>query len=142
MLRKAGGVQWVRPFTRRLQHLFGWGAAVEKACRQHDTKKLAKLLPGAHAVDPALLPAIVQLGDKPKLQMLEDCPHCMWWDQKQELLNDYEGKKTWRASLTACTSRFAFATSLRLARRNPVRTGGWSRPSGSAGRHGGARVFQ
>ena len=93
MLPQSDGVQWVRPFTRRLQHLFGWGAAVEKACKQHDTKKLAKLLPGAHAVDPAMLPAIVQLGNKPKLQMLEDCPHCMWWDQKQELLKDYEADK-------------------------------------------------
>ena len=66
---------------------------MEKACKQHDTKKLVKLLPGAHAVDPAMLPAIVQLANKPKLQMLEDCPHCMRWDEKQELLKDDEGKK-------------------------------------------------
>ena len=58
---------------------------MEQACKQHDTKKLAKLLPGAHAVDPALLPAIAQLGNEPKLLMLEDCPHWMWWDQKKEL---------------------------------------------------------
>ena len=89
MLPETGGIEWVRPFTRRLQCLFGWDAAMGKACEQYDTKKLAKLLPGAHAVDPAMLPAIVQLGDKPKLQMLEDCPHCMWWDQKQELLKEY-----------------------------------------------------
>ena len=41
-----GGIQWVRPFTRRFQCLFGWDAAVEKACEQYDTKKLATLLPG------------------------------------------------------------------------------------------------
>ena len=69
------------------------GCSDGKACEQYDTKKLAKLLPGAHAVDSATLPAIVQLGNKPKLQMLEDCPHCMWWDEKQELLKDYEGEK-------------------------------------------------
>ena len=80
MLPGGGGIEWVRPFTRRLQCLFGSDTAVEKACEQYDTKKLAKLLPGAHAVDPAMLLAIVQLGNKPKLQMLEDCPHCMWWD--------------------------------------------------------------
>ena len=54
-----GGITWVRPFTRRLQCLFGWNATVEEACERSDTKKLAKLLPGADAVDPALLPAIV-----------------------------------------------------------------------------------
>ena len=43
-------IEWVRPFTRRLQCLFGWDAAVEKACEQYDTKKLAKLLPGMHSV--------------------------------------------------------------------------------------------
>ena len=53
-----GSIEWVRPFTRRLQCLFGWDAAVEKACEQYDTKKLATLLPGAHAVDPAILPAV------------------------------------------------------------------------------------
>ena len=70
-----GGIEWVRPFTRRFQCLFGWDATVEEACKQNDTKKLAKLLPGADAVDTALLPAIAQLGKEPKLLMLEDCPH-------------------------------------------------------------------
>ena len=57
-----GGIEWVRPFTRRLQCLFGWDATVEEACKQNDTKKLAKLLPGADAVDPALLPAVAQMA--------------------------------------------------------------------------------
>ena len=85
--------EWVRPFTRRFQCLFGWDATVEEACKQSDTKKLAKLLPGADAVDTALLPAIAQLGNEPKLLMLEDCPHWMWWDQKKELLKEYETDK-------------------------------------------------
>ena len=93
MLPQSDGVQWVRPFTRRFQCLFGWDATVEEACEWNDTKKLAKLLPGAHAVDPAVLPANAQLGNETKLLMLEDCPHWMWWDQKKELLKDYEGKK-------------------------------------------------
>ena len=43
-----GGIEWVRPFTRRLQCLFGWDAAVENACKQHDTKELgARGGPGA-----------------------------------------------------------------------------------------------
>ena len=75
------GIQWVRPFTRRFQCLFGWDA--EEACGQNDTKKLVKLLPGAGAVDPALLPAIAQLGNEPKLLMLEDCPHWMWWEPEE-----------------------------------------------------------
>ena len=64
---------------------------MEEACERNDTKKLAKLLPGAHAVDPALLPAIAQVGNEPKLLMLEDCPHWMWWDQNKELRGDLEG---------------------------------------------------
>ena len=85
-LSGSGDIEWVRPFTRRFQCLFGWDATVEEACKQNDTKKLAKLLPGANAVDPALLPAMAQLGSEPKLLMLEDCPHWMWWDEKKELL--------------------------------------------------------
>ena len=85
-----GGIQWMWPFTRRFRCLFGWDAAVEKACEQYDTKELATLLPGANAVDSVMLPAIAQLGNEPKLQMLEDCPHIMWWDKKKELLADYE----------------------------------------------------
>ena len=27
-----GSIEWVRPFTRRLQCLFGWDGAVEEAC--------------------------------------------------------------------------------------------------------------
>ena len=46
-------IEWVRPFTRRFQCLFGWDATVEEACKQNDTKRLAKLLPGADAVEPA-----------------------------------------------------------------------------------------
>ena len=97
MLPGTGGIEWVRPFTRRFQCLFGWDATVvEKACAQNDTQKLAKLIPGAHAVDPALLPAIAQLGNEPKLLMIEDCPHWMWWDQRKEL--HYEAK-IWTTSL-------------------------------------------
>ena len=70
-----------------------WDATVKEACERNDTKKLAQLLPGADAVDPALLPAIAQLWNEPKLLMLEDCPHWMWWDQKKELLKDYEADK-------------------------------------------------
>ena len=68
---------WVRPFTRRLQCLFGWDATVEEACKQNDTKKLARLLPGAGAVDPALLPAVAQMASG-SLPMLEDCRHWTW----------------------------------------------------------------
>mgnify|MGYP003332173673 CR=1 FL=1 len=45
-----GSIEWARPFTRRLQCLFGWNATVEEVCKRNDTKKLAKLLPGAQAV--------------------------------------------------------------------------------------------
>ena len=38
MLPGTGGIEWVRPFTRRLQCLFGWDAAVEKACEQYDKR--------------------------------------------------------------------------------------------------------
>ena len=64
-----------RPFTRRFQCLFGWDA--EEACKQNDTKKLAKLLPGADAVEPAMLPAVAQMA-KGSLPMIEDCRHWVW----------------------------------------------------------------
>ena len=37
-----------------------------------------------------MLPASAQLGNEPKLLMLEDCPHRMWWDTKKELRKEYE----------------------------------------------------
>ena len=49
-----GGIEWVRPFTRRFQSLFNWDATVEEVCERNDMKELAKLMPGAAAVDPAL----------------------------------------------------------------------------------------
>ena len=67
----------MRPFTRRFQCLFGWDATVEEACKQNDTKKLAKLLPGADAVDTALLPAVAQMA-LGSLPMIEDCRHWTW----------------------------------------------------------------
>ena len=39
-----------------------------------------------------MLPAIAQLGSEPKLLMLEDCPHWMWWDKK-ELLKEHKTDK-------------------------------------------------
>ena len=66
---------------------------MEEACKQNGTKKLAKQLPSADTVEPASLPAIAQLGNEPKLLMLKDYPHWMWWDEKKELLEVYEGKK-------------------------------------------------
>ena len=50
---------------------------MEEACKQNDTKKLAKLLPGADAVDPAMLPAIAQMASG-SLPMIEDCRHWTW----------------------------------------------------------------
>ena len=41
MLPGTGGIEWVRPFTRRFQCLFGWDATVEEACERNDTKKLS-----------------------------------------------------------------------------------------------------
>ena len=64
-------IEWVRPFTRRFQCLFGWGATVEEACKQNETKRLAKLLPGADAVEPAMLPAVAQMATG-SLPMIED----------------------------------------------------------------------
>ena len=64
--------------------------AVNRACEKKDTKALARLMPGADAVGTALLPAVAQFENQPKLLMLEDCPHWMWWDKKKELLADYE----------------------------------------------------
>ena len=72
-----GSIEWVRPFTRRFQCLFGWDATVEEACKQNDTKKLAQLLPGADAVEPAMLPAVAQMASG-SLPMIEDCRHWTW----------------------------------------------------------------
>ena len=58
----SGGIKWVRPFTRRFQCLFGRVATVEEVYKQSDTKKLAKLLPGAQALDPRRLPALDVVG--------------------------------------------------------------------------------
>ena len=61
----------------RFQCLFGWDATVEEACKQNDTKRLAKLLPGADAVEPAMLPAVAQMASG-SLPMIEDCRHWTW----------------------------------------------------------------
>ena len=64
-----GGIEWVRPFTRRLQCLFDWNVAEDMNAQLPTT-----LLPGAHAADPAILPAVAQMA-KGSLPMLEDCRH-------------------------------------------------------------------
>ena len=50
---------------------------MEEVCKQNDTKKLAKLLPGAHAVEPAMLPVVAQRAQG-SLPMIEDCQHWTW----------------------------------------------------------------
>ena len=75
-LPRTASAEWVRTFTRRFQCLFGWDATVEdvsRACERNDTNTLAKLMPGADAVDPVLLPAVAQLaaGNLPMLPALD-----------------------------------------------------------------------
>ena len=49
-------VEWVRPLTRQLQRLFGWGDTlsttedVARACRAGDFAELRKLVPQAEAL--------------------------------------------------------------------------------------------
>ena len=78
------GVEWIRPLTRQMQCLFGWGDVhatredVERACDSSDAEKLKALLPQATALIrqgrweqlPALHDALRQ--EAPALQ---DCFH-------------------------------------------------------------------
>ena len=66
------------------QCLFGWDTTVEEACEQNNTKRLAKLLPGADAVEPAMLPAVAQMAAG-SLPMIEDCRHWTWVTQTKGL---------------------------------------------------------
>ena len=64
------GVEWVRPLTRPLQRLFGWGdvlstkEAVVHACKAGDPTELKALLPQARA--------LIDRGDFEHLPMLHD----------------------------------------------------------------------
>ena len=75
-------VEWVRPLTRRLQRLFGWGdvistrADVVRATKAGDTKELQALMPqAAHFVDRGELEHLPMLHDalRGNVPALEAC---------------------------------------------------------------------
>jgi len=76
-------VEWVRPLTRRLQRLFGWGdvaadrAAVARACKAGDTAELLAIMPEAGKIiargDFEQLPGLHDALREPPA--LEDCKH-------------------------------------------------------------------
>ena len=77
-------VEWVRPLTRRLQRLLGWGdvvstsAEVTRACKAGDTEELLTLLPQARAlIDQGRVDQLPALHDalRSETPALMDCCH-------------------------------------------------------------------
>jgi hypothetical protein len=77
-------VQWVRPLTRRLQRLLGWGdvltsaSDVQAACKNGNTAELLAIMPSAssliHNGELEVLPALHEATGNSVL-MLPDCAH-------------------------------------------------------------------
>ena len=77
-------VEWVRPLTRRLQRLFGWGdvastsADIVRATKAGDTAELVELLPQARGmIESGKLGQLPVLHDalRTNIPALEDCKH-------------------------------------------------------------------
>ena len=87
-------VVWVRPLTRRLQRLFGWGdvlaarADTVRAAKSGDTDELRALMPQAAniiaGVNLSIVPDLYDALQGQPLPQLEDCPHDLFcagrWD--------------------------------------------------------------
>ena len=92
-------IEWIRPLTRRLQRLFGWGdvsstrADVVRACEAKDEDELRALMPQAarfieravERADFALLPALHDALRSPQLA-LEDCRHEFFQESRFDLV--------------------------------------------------------
>ena len=78
-------VDWVRPLTRRLQRLFGWGdvsavrADVVRAAETGDIEELCALMPQAAKViadvNLSVVPGLYDALQGQPLLPMEDCPH-------------------------------------------------------------------